>query len=165
MLEPDENGVLLRLAPSAGRRVMAVATIYLLGALLIWMALAQPPALGWAVFLIALGAFILWAAERMRRATSMRLELTEEGLRDSSGRVLADWDEIAKVERGTFAFKPSNGFVLILKEKGPGAWAPGLYWRIGRRVGVGGVTPMRETKFMGEQIALSLAQRQGNLGL
>lgn len=165
MLEPDANGVLLRVAPSAARRVFAVGVIYLLGALLIWMAVAQPPALGWAVFLIALGAFILWAAERMRRSTTLELELTEEGLRDTGGTWLALWDDIAKVERGTFAAKPSNGFVLMLKQKGPRAWAPGLYWKFGRRVGVGGVTPMRETKFMGEQIAMILAQRNNDLGL
>lgn len=165
MFEPDENGVLVRLAASAIRRVFAIGVIYLLGALLIWMALANTPAIGWAVLLIAMGVAVLWAAERMRRATTMQLELTEEGLRDTQGLWLAKWDNIEKVERGAFAIKPSNGFVLVLKEKPPRAWAPGLYWIVGHKVGVGGVTPMRETRFMGEQLALRLADRNNDLGL
>jgi hypothetical protein len=159
MFEPDAEGVIARLVPSPARRVFALAVVYVLGALLIWIALAQPPAIGWAIFLVGMGALILVAAERMRRATRMGLDLTSEGLRDTSGRMLARWDEMAKVERGTFAFKPSNGFVLILNSGGAGAWAPGLYWRIGRRIGVGGVTPARQTRFLAEQIALTLAAR------
>lgn len=162
LLDPDADGVIVRLAPSAARRGIALVVVYLLGALLIWVALSTPPAPLWAGFLILLGAAVLVAGERMRRATALHLELTtEEGLRDSAGTLIAGWDEIRSVERGAFAFKPSNGFLLTLSNKGPRAWAPGLYWKLGRRVGVGGVTPMRETKFMAEQIALTIAARDG----
>jgi hypothetical protein len=54
--------------------------------------------------------------------------------------------------------KPSNGFTVVMETKQPRAWAPGLWWRVGRRVGVGGVTGASQTKFMAEQIALRLAQ-------
>jgi hypothetical protein len=41
--------------------------------------------------------------------------------------VLARIDEIASLDRGTFAFKPSNGFLLRLSRKGTRVWRPGLW--------------------------------------
>ncbi len=38
-------------------------------------------------------------------------------------------------------------------------WRPGLWWRVGRRIGVGGMTPASQTKFMSEIIAAMIAQR------
>jgi hypothetical protein len=63
------------------------------------------------------------------------------------------------VERGAFALKPSNGFTLVMKHKSPRAWAPGIWWRTGYRVGVGGVTAAGQSRFMAEQIALMIARR------
>lgn len=159
ILEPDEDGVILRLAPSAGRRIFAVATLYLLGALLVWMAVAQPPAPGWAALLVVMALAALVAGERLRRATALSLVLTQEGLGESGGRLLARWDDMVRVERGTFAFKPSNGFLIVLSSPGAPGWAPGLWWRVGRRIGVGGVTSRQAARFMAEQMALELAAR------
>lgn len=161
ILEPDENGVILRVAASPPRRMFALGVVYALGALLIWLAFSEQPGLGGALFLVALGVVMFWSAERMRRATQLVLELTMDELRDSGGGVLARLDDIAKVERGPFAFKPSNGFALVVRTRGPRVWVRGMYWRLGHRLGVGGVTPARETKFMAEQIALMLAMREG----
>ena len=77
-------------------------------------------------------------------------------MRDSSGTVLARIDEIRSVVRGTFALKPSNGFTLVLNSKKPRAWMPGLWWRLGRRVGVGGVTNAGQAKFMAERISMMI---------
>ncbi|WP_368184603.1 hypothetical protein [Aestuariibius sp. HNIBRBA575] len=159
MMGPDENGVYATLNASAGRRLFALMVLYALGALLIYLAFTNPPALIWQVFLIAFGAVVLFGAEHLRRATLLVLTLTEEGLSDSAGRVLARIEDIKDVERGVFAFKPSNGFTLVLTEKQPRAWAPGLYWALGRRVGVGGVTSAGASKFMAEQIAFRIASR------
>lgn len=158
MLEPNEDGILMELQADGFRRVFAVGVIYLLGALLVWIAFARPPAPGWAVLLIALGIGALALADMLRRATRLVLQLTLEGLQDSSGRMLARWNEMERIERGAFALKPSNGFSIVLKEKQPRAWAPGLWWRLGRRVGVGGVTPQRAARFMAEQMALRLEE-------
>jgi len=84
----------------------------------------------------------------------MGLVLSETELKDTAGNVLALLSDIEGVDRGMLAFKPSNGFVLRLKTSQPRAWAPGLWWRVFKRVGVGGVTPSGPTKFMAEQIAL-----------
>ena len=63
---------------------------------------------------------------------------------------------IASVDRGAFAFKPSNGFTVRLKSPAPRAWLPGLWWRLGRRVGVGGATPGKAARDMADVITILL---------
>jgi len=150
--------VLASVSPSPARRWMAIGMLTLLGGMLVYLAVAVPPqTLVLQVFLLVLGAAALFLAERMRRATETCIELTRAGLRDGNGRVLCGMDQIASVERGPFAFKPSNGFAVVLKQRGPRAWEPGLWWRLGRRMGIGGVTPSAQGKFMADRIALVLS--------
>ena len=159
MLSPDENGVLMRIEPSAGRVFAAVLVYFALGGLLVLVALSGTIGAGAAIALFLLGCLALFNGERFRRSSKRAIELTELDLRDSSGDILAKWSEIEKVDRGTFAIKPSNGFALILQSPAGRRWVPGLWWRIGRRVGVGGMLPARETRFMAEYLALELGQK------
>lgn len=147
----------MRLTASPPRRVFAVAVFYGLGALLIWLALAQPPAPLFVLMLLGMAALILWLGERLRRATALAFVLGPEGLSDGAGRLLARWEDIVAVERGTFSARPANGFVLRMRARAPFGWAPGMWWRIGRRLGVGGVTARRETAAMAEVIAARIA--------
>lgn len=157
----DEQ-VELRLAPSPGRRAFGLGVTYGLGGLLLYLALAAPPAPLWQVFLILSGAGALWIGEKMRRATRGAVELTAEGLRDADGTVIARMEEIDELDRGIFAFKPSGGFLLRLRApRAPRAWRPGLWWRMGRRVGVGGMTSRGEARAMADLISLRLAKRRG----
>lgn len=156
MLQPDENGVYARVHAAPVRRLFGYGVVFGLGALVIYVTLVQPPQLVWLVFMLGFGVTMLWLAERLRRATMMVIELTKTEVRDSSGAVLARIADIRSVERGTFAFKPSNGFTLVLHTKQPRAWAPGLWWRFGRRVGVGGVTAAGPSKLMAEQLAVMI---------
>lgn len=152
--------VLATIRPSAPRRAFGLGVLLLLGALLAYLAFALPGlAMVMRLFLLALGALVLWIAARMGQVTRTGLELTREALRDSTGQVLAPLSEISGVERGTFAFKPSNGFLIRLKTRQPRAWAPGLWWRMGRRIGVGGVTAAADAKAMAEIITALLIER------
>lgn len=152
---------------SAGRRFLGVTSLAILGILVIYVSLAQPPVFYMRVFLLVVGIVALWMADRIRRATGSQIELTEHELRDSSGIVIARIEDLQSIDRGFFAFKPSNGFLLKLKTPDAGTWRPGLWWRIGRRVGIGGMTPGSQTKFMSEVIAAMIAQRDmgAELGL
>lgn len=151
---------LVTISASAPRRVFGVGTLLALGAVLVYLALGRSHAqLGWQLFLLGFGILALVLAERMRRVTAMRLVLTEEGLFDSEGRELARVEEITGIERGMFAMKPSNGFVLRLKSARGRLWAPGLYWRFGRRLGVGGVTAASQTKVMSEVLTALMVER------
>jgi hypothetical protein len=151
---------LARITVSAGRRVIGVGAMMILGAMMVYLALAAPPAnLLWTVFLIGFGAAALWLSQVMWRATQRDVILTEAGLIDSAGEVMATMDQIARVERGAFAAKPSNGFVVILKEKAPRAWYPGIWWRMGKRLAVGGVTAGSQTRPVADILSFKLTER------
>lgn len=147
---------------SSVRRWMGVIMLAGLGGLMIYIALAAPPDPVWQLFLIVMGVVSLWIAERMRRATEHRIELTEQELRSSEGQVIALVSNILNVDRGMFAFKPSNGFLIKLRTPGPRIWRPGLWWCSGRRIGVGGVTAASQTKAMSEMLSALLATRDQN---
>ncbi|HBS51121.1 MAG TPA: hypothetical protein DEA05_14040 [Rhodobacteraceae bacterium] len=155
----DEE-ILVTVEVSAPRRWLGIAMLAGLGALVIYVALAAPPEPAWQAFLVVTGLGALWMAEKMRRATASRLELTREELRDSlRGRIVAIRD-LEHMDRGFFAMKPSNGFLLRAAGTGTRAWAPGLWWRLGRRIGVGGVTAAAQTKAMSEVLAALMAERR-----
>lgn len=151
--------ILATVEASAPRRWAGVGMLALLGFLLLWVAATNPPALHWQAFLIVLGGVSIWGARRMRRATEQRLELTVEGIRDSRGVVLVSVEDVEKIDRGTFAFKPSNGFMIRTKSSAARAWEPGLWWRLGRRLAIGGVTPGGQTKNMAEILSALVHQR------
>lgn len=155
----QDSKVLVVLRASPGRRFLGVGCLAGLGAMLVYLALVQSPSMGWQLFMVGTGAVSLWLAERMWRATALHLELTREGLRTSDGRIVAPIGEVQSVERGVFAFKPSSGFLIRLRSRAPRAWQPGMWWRIGRQVGVGGVTPSAQAKAMAEIMSDLVATR------
>ncbi|SER58841.1 hypothetical protein SAMN04490244_101595 [Tranquillimonas rosea] len=144
----ETQEVLAELRPGAVRRVVGTGLLAATGALLLYSGSTSGN-----VLLLPIGGALLVLSGWFWRATASRLVLTAEGLRDETGRVLAPIDNIASVDRGAFAFKPSNGFVLRLARPMPAAWAPGLWWRVGQRLGVGGVVPAAQTKAMSERVA------------
>lgn len=158
--------VITGLVPSAPRRMFGTAVLYGLGALLLYLVVVQTPDGLHLVFLLTvLGTISIYGGYRMWDVTGHMIELTEEELRLSDGRVICRIEDIAKVDRSFFAFKPSNGFLLTLKTSYPNAWAPGLWWRVGKRVGVGGLTSGAEGKMMADTLAAMIATRDGLVDL
>ena len=155
----DSEEILARVVASPGRRLLGVGALWTLAFLLVYLALAKPPALAWQLFLLAMGGAAAWLGFQMQAATRLCLELTSSELRDSSGACLARIDEIASIDRGMFAFKPSNGFLIRLHAPGARVWRPGLWWRLGRRIGVGGMTSARHTRPMADIISAVIAER------
>ena len=156
----DDAEILAEMRASPGRRVIGIGSLGGLGVLVLWIAFARPPELMWQVFLIVVGLAALWCADAMRRATASRVHLTRAELRDTDGTLLARVADIEAVDRGAFAFKPSNGFLVRLAERGPSnAWRPGLWWRLGRQIGVGGMTPGHQAKNMADILAALLETR------
>ena len=156
-----EDQVLAVLRASPARRVFGVGTLAALGVLLAYVSMARPPAnLALQVFLLILGALALWWADRMRRATRLTIELTETELRSSNGDKIALVSQVVAMDRGMFAFKPSNGFMLKTSQASPITWQPGLWWCLGHRVGVGGVTPGAQTKVMADILSALIARGQ-----
>lgn len=154
---------LARVTASPPRRVIGAGSMALLGVLLLYVALATPPAsLLWLMFLLGLGGFAIWFSTRLWAATAHALVLTPEALCDSDGTLIARLDDIEKVDRSMFAMKPSNGFLVILKTRQARAWRPGLWWRMGRRVAVGGVTAASQTKPFADVLMATLDKARGS---
>lgn len=157
--QTPEAEILATVHASQGRRILGIGSLYILSLMVLYVAIVKPPEMGWQVFLFVMGGGSIWISERMRRATASALVLTKDELRDTSGVVLARIDQITSLDRGAFAFKPSNGFLIRLSSGTGRIWRPGMWWRIGSRIGVGGMTPGPQTKFMAEMIAAMIAQR------
>ena len=105
--------VIATLAASPPRRFMGTAMLALLGGLLLYLAFELQMGAS-QVLLLGMGIGALLASARLHRATAQVIELTPEHLRIQGGAVLAEINDIEKVERGAFAFKPSNGFSFFL---------------------------------------------------
>ncbi len=159
MFNPDQDGIYARVQASPGRAIFSYGVLFILGILVLYATLTQPPAFHWLVFMIGFGLLMLFMAEKQRRAAKLEILLTADEVIDSQGRILAHMDDIVSVSRGAFALKPSNGFTIVTRDKGSRVYIPGMWWRQGRRVGVGGITGAGQTKFMAEQIALRIKQR------
>lgn len=154
---------LARLRVRGARRVVAIVSLTILGGALLWLAAADGMGFGWRAVLVVFGGVGLWGAWSVQQATEHDILLTREGLFDDEGRQLAAMDDILAIDRGVFAFKPSSGFVVRLARPLPAAWAPGVWWRFGRRLGVGGSVPGHEARAMAEILELALADRAGRL--
>ncbi|MCF6317226.1 MAG: hypothetical protein L3J30_13310 [Marinosulfonomonas sp.] len=156
---PDTE-ILATVLPSTTRRFAGLLMLAILGGLLVYVALATPPAsLGSRAFLLGLGGLVLFLAEKMRRATLIGVVLTKDELRTTDGQVLVRVEDMLGVVRGSFSLKPSNGFSVLTRARQQRAWAPGVWWRFGKRVGVGGVTAASQAKYMAEILAAMLAER------
>lgn len=155
-----DDEILATVRASAPRRVIGAGMLGVLGLLLVWLALTEPPSGLWQVMLIGFAVVAIWLACAMWRATRHRVQLTPKGVRGSDGTIIAPIEQIKAVERGAFAFKPSNGFLIRLHARAEPVWQPGLWWRFGRRIGIGGMTPAAETKMMSDMIAILLSERK-----
>ena len=153
--------ILVNLEVSQGRRLVSVLAIAGLGLTLLYIAAVYPPTIIPALFaLIVIGGLFIWASFRLYRATDNTILLTREAISTQSGRVLCRLDDISKVDRGFFAFKPSNGFLVILKKRGERSWALGMWWQFGKHLGIGGVTSPRQSKEMVSIIQILLAEKK-----
>ena len=160
MKRDDDEKVLAILRPSAARMAIGIASLVVLGGFLVWVAVASPPAdLGWRTVLFAIAGLSFWVGYEMYRAEQDQIVLTRSAVRTASGRELFRVEDVRRVERGALAFKPSGGFVVWLDKRQPAGWSPGVWWRYGRMVGVGGITRSTEAKGMAEILDLVLAER------
>ncbi|WZK87589.1 hypothetical protein QEZ52_13330 [Aliisedimentitalea scapharcae] len=152
--------ILATMKASAPRRIMGVGMLGSVGSAVLYVALSSPPEPEWLVFLLVVGVGALWSAVRMWQATEHSIELTHTQLRCSDGTLIAEIEDIDGIDRGFFAFKPSHGFLVRTRSSNGRVWQPGLWWRMGRRIGVGGVTPGAQGKAMAEILAAILYQKE-----
>ena len=155
------DSVIAKLEASPVRRSLALLVMLLLGFLLVYLAITTDASFFHKVFLVIVAAAVLWMARAMQRGTKGHIELRETGLFFENGQCLTLINEITRIDRGVFAFKPSNGFVVSLNQKTQGAWVPGLYWKFSTKIGIGGITTPSDAKFMADTSAVLIAGRAG----
>ena len=158
----DPNKVLITVTPALARRILGAGAAAGLGILLVWLGFSVPNALGMQLFQLGLGGVALAFAVYLWRVSATALELTTLELRERAGRVLTPVSEITKVERGMFAFKPSNGLLVVTRHKSQSAYVPGIWWRIGRWIGIGGLTNAGQSKAMGDVLAVLLKRQNAD---
>lgn len=157
MTGPGEDEVLIKISPSPFRRWTAILVFVALGLVLLWLAFMGAGDLVWQGFFLAIGLAAFWMSDVLRRSTMQEIELTRDEIRTSDGRVLTSVDNVRNVEKGAFAFKPSNGFLVRLKAPSGRGWAPGIWWQGGTFLGVGGVVSAGQAKAMAEILAALIA--------
>ena len=155
----NQAGAIATLNPSPGRRATGIGMLVILGAVLAYVGISAIDDLAAGASLLALGATAFWAAQRLRVSTRESLELRGGGLYSTDGSLVAEIGNVARVDLGIFAMRPTGGFLLVLKSPMPKAWKPGLWWRFGKRVGIGGVTSKAEAKAMAEALARLVRSR------
>ena len=157
----DAGGEVARLDISLPRFVTGIGALAGLGGVVLWIAArGETGPVGAALFALAgLGALSLAVA--VARAGRAGLVLTHEALVDTTGRVVCRIADIQAVERGVVALRPSNGFALRLRSPARAGWHPGLWWRVGRRVGIGGLTPTGQGRAAADLLGALVARRNG----
>ena len=128
----------------------------MVGALVIQGAFQTPLALAVGFVLVAVFG---WAAWRMWSAPNFGIVYDGKALRTEDGIELARLDEIENVQTGLFALRPSNGFLLVLKERGQRPTRPGVFWQQGRSLGIGGILHSEPAKSIGKAIQIELDRR------
>lgn len=160
--EPIERPEPLARLPVKGpRRIAALGALCLLGLIVIRLAFHPDMSIGAQVILLGIAFVVLFGAYRLYLGTELDLILTKSGLEDLNGRVIAPLDNIKDIETGLFAVKPPSGFAIRLKTPMKAAWVPGVWWRLGRKVGVGGAVSAPDAKMMAEMLAVLIAKRDG----
>ena len=153
--------ILVRLEAAQSRRMFGVITMIGLGLTLLYIVAEHPPSKPISLAsLMIIGVAFIWASTRLYRSTADVILLTREAITTESGRTLCRIDDIVNVDRGFFAFKPSNGFLIRVKTPTTRSWAPGMWWSFGKNIGIGGVTAPRQGKEMAAIIQMMLIERK-----
>ncbi|MEM0946151.1 MAG: hypothetical protein AAGK37_02000 [Pseudomonadota bacterium] len=159
MTDADQD-ILAVISPSPARLWVAIAMLTALAVVLLSIAVQMPrEALLWQAMIVAIASVCVLGALRMYSATRTSIEMTRSEIRDTEGRLIARIDDITGIERGALAFKPSNGFLVKTHTSHPRAWVPGIWWRLGKFSGVGGITHGHQGKAMADRLAIILAER------
>ncbi len=152
---------IMELYPSKTRIILTVLVLAAVSAICAWLAAGgRPLAAGERALLAILAAVAALGAHAVWRSASTGLVLHGDRIAATGGSTVLWLADVARLERGVFAFKPANGVVVSLQRRGSFRWVPGLWWRIGARVGIGGMTPKARTKAFADMLEQRLAENR-----
>ena len=105
--------------------------------------------------------FGLWFIRFLKRYSKIGFLINQSGLFNIDGSVICKIDDIERIDVSPYTFKSANGFIVILKTKSSFKSIPGLYWRLGKRLSIGGLVSKNESKFL-SQTLLSFFEENKN---
>jgi len=156
-----EEQVIARLAPTPARRIIAAGSLLGLGLVILWLAANQPAqSAGLLSGLVVLALASVALSVLIWRATGVGLILTATEMRDTADRRLFLLSEVEQIEKGVLAWKPAGGFAVVLNKPQKRVWVPGIWWRLGRRVMIGGATNSGEAKAMADLMRAELDRQK-----
>jgi len=160
-LEADPDEILIGVDASPIRRLIGVMALLALCAIVLWHGYQRYSDSGEGLITMLIALAGIYGALRFWQSSSIGLVLTPTELRETGGRQVVRVADITSVNREAFGIiKPTNGFVIVTRESLPAAISPGIWWRLGRRIGIGGLTGAGEGKAMAELLQEMLKWRQ-----
>ena len=160
------SDVILKIKPSAGRRIFGIIILCLVAVIMMNYAFgdkAQSIVLRFILLLMAV--VFLWQAQANLRFIGAALILKREGLFDDQGALICSLSNINQIDRGWISFKPSNGLLVRMHKPMALKWSPGLYWRFGKSLGIGGMVSPVLTKEMSDKLLLLMQENVHNIEL
>lgn len=158
------SDVILKIQPTYSRRLFGMAILSIAAFVMFSFAFvetSQSALLKLILFLM--GYAFLWQVVTTILMKNAALILSRDGLFDEQGRLVCALSNIAEIDKGVFSFKPSNGFLIRLHHSNGINWTPGLYWCVGKRIGIGGALNPSQTKELADK--LLLLQQEASLGI
>ena len=98
--------------------------------------------------LLGLVLLALWFKRFLKRYSKVGFQINSTGLYDLETNLICKIDDIHKVDVSPYTFKSANGFIVFSKTKSKFRSVPGLYWRLGNRISIGGLISKNESKFL-----------------
>ena len=139
---------LITLKMSKLKRLSGALLIFVLGTTLLFSVYKKSNP-GYTVYeslFLLVGLILIFVSWRIGRARLTGIKLTKSGIYDLNDVKLCAILDINYIDRRTFAIKPANGFIIHLKNSAKSFWIPGLCWRIGKRLAIGGMLSKQECK-------------------
>ena len=105
-------------------------------------------------FLLIPTIIFLWLCFRkfLKRYSKVGFLINQSGLFNLDGSVICEIGDIERIDVSPYTFKSANGFIVILKTKSSFKSIPGLYWRLGKRISIGGLVSKNESKFLSQTL-------------
>ena len=92
--------------------------------------------------------FGLWFKRFLKRYSNVGFLINDTGLFNLDETIVCKMSDIARVDVSPYTFKSANGFIVLLKTQSSFKSIPGLYWRLGKRISIGGLVSKNESKFL-----------------
>lgn len=158
--------VIVKIQPSFGRRIFGIAILCLAALIMLNYAFGdKAQSIVLRVFLLLFAVVFLWHAQTNLRFADAALILKRDGLFDNHGELICNLSNINRIDRGWISFKPSNGLLIRMHRPMPLKWVPGLYWRFGKNLGVGGMVSPVLTKEMSDKLLLLMQEKVHDIEL